>query len=163
MGSAFQSFRKQYSVTVLVIIVQLLSHVWLFETPWTIAQQSPQSFTISLSLLRFMSIELVMLSNLILCHPLFLLHSIFPSISVFSNESALCTRWPKYWSFSFSISPSSEYSGLISLGLTGLISLPSKWLLRVLSSTAIRKYQFFGTQLSLWFNSHIHTWLLEKL
>ena len=93
--------------------VQSLSHVWLFVTPWTAAHQASLSFTISQSLLKLMSIELIMPSNhLILCHPLHLLPSIFPSIRVFSSESALCIKWPKYWSFS--ISPSSKYSGLIS-------------------------------------------------
>ena len=96
-------------------VVQSLSHVQLFETPWTEAHQASLCFTISESLLKFLSIELVMPSNhLILCCPLLLLPSIFPSIRVFSNESALRIRWPKYWSFSFSISPSNEYSGLIS-------------------------------------------------
>ena len=95
--------------------VQSLSHVWLFATPWTAARQASLSITNSQSLLRLKSIELVMPSNhLIFCHPLLLLPSIFPSIRVFSNESVLRIRWPKYWSFSFSISPSSEYSGLIS-------------------------------------------------
>ena len=95
--------------------VQLLSHVQLFVTPWTAACQTSLSITNSLSLLKLMSIELVMPSNhLILSHPLLLLPSIFPSIKVFSTESVLCIRWPKYWSFSFSISPSNEYSGLIS-------------------------------------------------
>ena len=89
--------------------------VQLFVTPWTAAHQASLSFTISQSLLKFMSIESVMLSNhLILCHPLLLLPSVFPIIRVFSNESALRIRWPKYWSFSFSVSLSSEYSGLIS-------------------------------------------------
>ena len=88
---------------------------WLFAAPWTGARQASVSFTVSWSLLKLMSIEWVMLSNhLILCHPLLLLPSIFPSIRVFSNESALHIRWPKYWSFSFSLSPSNEYSGLIS-------------------------------------------------
>ena len=87
----------------------------LFETPGTAARQASLSFNISQSLLKPMSIELVIPSNhLILCHPLLLLPSIFPSIRVFSNELVLCIRWPKYWSFSFSISPSNEYSGLIS-------------------------------------------------
>ena len=91
-----------------------LSHVWLSATPWTAACQAFLSFTISWSLLRLMSIESVMPPNhFILCHPLLLLSSIFPSIKVFSKESAHHTRWPKYWSFSFSISPSKEYSGLI--------------------------------------------------
>ena len=96
-------------------------------------------------------------NHLILCHPLLLLPSIFPSIRVFSNELALSTRWPKNWSFSFSISPSNEYSALISFELTGLISLLSKRLSRVFSSTTIQKHQFFGTQPSLWSNSHIQT------
>ena len=95
--------------------VQLLSHVRLFVTPWTAAHQASLSITNSWSLLKLMSIESVMPSNhLILCHPLLLLSSIFPRIRVFSNASILCIRWPKYWSFSFNISPSSEYSGLIS-------------------------------------------------
>jgi len=95
-----------------VVVVQLLSHVRLFVMPWTAARQASPSITNSRSLLKLTSIESVMPSNhLILCRPL-LLPSIFPSISVFSNESALCIRWPKYWSFS--ISPSNEYSGLIS-------------------------------------------------
>ena len=107
-----------------------------------------------------MSIESLMPSNhLILCHPLLLLPSIFPNIRVFSNESALCIRWLKYWSFS--ISPSNENSGLISLGLTILIFLLSKGLSRVLSTT-IWKHQFTGAQPSLWSNSHICTWQLEK-
>jgi len=105
----------------------------------------------------------VMPSNhLILCHPLLPLPSIFPSIKVFSNESVLHIRWPKYWNFSFSISPSNEYSGWFPLGLTSLISLMSKGLSRVFSNTTVQKHQFFSTQLSLEFNSHIHTWLLEK-
>ena len=95
--------------------IQLLSRVQLFATPWTGAHQASLSFPIFWSLLKLMSIESVMPCNyLILCLPLFLPPSIFPSIRVFSNESALCIRWPKYWSFSFSISPSNEYSGLIS-------------------------------------------------
>ena len=92
-----------------------LTGVWLFVTPWTAAHQSSLSFTISWSLLKFMSIESMMPSNhLIFCHPLLHLPSIFPSIRVFSKESVLHIRWPKYWSFSFSTSPSNEYSGLIS-------------------------------------------------
>ena len=109
--------------------IQSLSHVWLFVTPWTAAHQASLSITNSLSLLKLMSIKSVMPSNhLILCCPLLLLPSIFPSIRVFSNDSVLHIRWPKYWSFSFSISPSNEYSGLFPLGLTGLISLLSKGL-----------------------------------
>ena len=99
----------------IVVVFQSLSHVQLFATPWTIAHQASLSFTISWSLLNLMSIELVMPSNhLILCCSLLLLYSIFPSIRVFFNESTLCIRWPNHWSFSCSISPSSEYSGLIS-------------------------------------------------
>ena len=86
-------------------------------------------------------------NHLTLCHPLLLLPSLFPSIKVFSNESALYIRWPKYWSFSFSISPSNEYSGLIALGLTGWISLQSKGLSRVFSNTTVQKHQLFSTQL----------------
>ena len=101
--------------------VQSLSCVRLFVTPWTAACQASLSFTNSWSLLKLMPIESVMPSNhLILCHPLLLLPSIFPTIRVFSNESTLCIRWPKYWSFSFSISPSNEYSGLISLRMDWL-------------------------------------------
>ena len=96
--------------------VQSLSHVRLFVTPWTVAHQASLSITNSWSLLKLMSIKLVMSSNhLILCCPLLLLSSIFPSIKVFCNESVLCIRWPKYWSFSFSISPSNEYSWQFSL------------------------------------------------
>ena len=98
--------------------VQSFSRGWLFANPWTAARQAPLSFTISQSLLKFMSTGSVMLSNhLIFSCPLLLLPSIFPSIRVFSSESAFHTRWPKYWSFSFSISPSYEYSGLISFGI----------------------------------------------
>ena len=96
--------------------VQSLSHVQLFMTPWTAARQAFLSITNSQSLLKLMSIELVISSNhLILCCPLLLLPSIFPQIKVFTNESVLCIRWPKYWRFSFSTSPSNEYSRLISL------------------------------------------------
>ena len=101
--------------------VQSLSHVQLFATPWTAACQASLSFTIFPSLLKLMSVESVRPSNhLILCPPLLLLPSIFPSIRVFSNESALCLTWPKYWSFSFSISPSNEYSELISFRIDWL-------------------------------------------
>ena len=101
--------------------VQPLSPVWLFVTPWTAACQASLSITNSWSLLKLMSIELVIpFNHLILCCPLFLLPSVFPSIRVFSNESVLHIRWPKYWSFSFSISPSNEYSGLISFRMDWL-------------------------------------------
>ena len=98
-----------------LFVVQLFNHVQFFATPWTAARQASLSFTISQNLLKLMSIVLVMPSNhLILCHPLLLLPSVFPSIRVFSNELTLRIRWLKYWSFNFSISPSNEYSGLIS-------------------------------------------------
>ena len=119
------------------------------------------SVTNSRSLLKLMSIESVMPSNhLTLHHPLLLPPSTFPSNRVFSNESALHIRWPKYWSFSFSLSACNEY--WFPLGWTGWISLQSKGLSRVFSNTTVQKHQFFCTQLSLWSNSHIHTWPLEK-
>ena len=121
------------------------------------------SFTISRSLFKLTYMVLMMPSNhFILRCPLLLLPSIVPGIRVFSSESVLHVRWPKYWRFSFSISPSNEYSGLISLRLTGLISLQCKGLSRVFSSTTVQKHQFFGVQPSLWSNSHIYTWVLEK-
>ena len=133
------------------ISVQSLSRVQLFATPWTAARQASLSITNSWSPPKPMSIELVMPSNhLILCQPLLLLPSIFPSIRVFSNESVLCIRWPKYWSFRFNISPSNEYLGLISLGWTAWISLQSKGLSRVFSITTVQKHQFFCTQLYLY-------------
>ena len=123
-------------------------------SPWTAARQA--SLTISLSLLKLMSIESVMLSNyLILCRPLLLMPSIFPSIRVFSSESALHIRWPKYWSFNFNINSSNEYSGLISSRIEWFDLLAVQGTLRVFSSTIIRKPHFFGAQPSLWSNSHI--------
>ena len=128
-----------------IVVFQLLSHVWLFSTPWTTARQASLSFTISQSLLKLMSIKVVMASNhLVLCHPLLLLPSIFPSIRVYSNELALLIRWPQYWSFSSSLS--NEYSEVISFRMTGLISLLSKGLSRVFFSTTVQKHHFFGTQ-----------------
>ena len=126
--------------------------------PWTAACQTSLSFAISQSLLKLMSIQSVMPSNhLILCHPLLLLPSIFPSIRVFSSESAPHIRWPKYWSFSFSIGPSSEYSGLISFRIDGFDFLAVEGTPpRVFSSTTVQKHQFFSAQLSLYSNSHIH-------
>ena len=116
-------------------------------TPWKEACQASLSFTMSQSLLKLMFIELVMSSNhLILCGPLLLLPSVFPSIRIFSNELNLCIRWPKYWSFS--IGPSSEYSGVISFRIDWLTSLLSKGLSRVFSSTTVQKHQF-GSRPSL--------------
>ena len=135
--------------------VQLLSFVQLFATPWTEAHQASLSFTNSRSLLKLTSIKSVMSSNhLILCRPLLLLPSVFPSIRVFSNESVLRSRWPKYWSFSFSISPSNEYSGLISFRMDWLDLLAvqgsHKSLLQHHSSKAsiLRPSAFFVVQLS---------------
>ena len=136
-----------------VVVVQLF--IGLFSTPWTEARQASLSFAISQSLLKFMSIESVMPTNHhILCRPLLLLPSIFASIRVFSNESALCIRWPKYWSFSFTINPSSKYSGLISFRINRF-HLPAvqgtlKSLLQHHSSKAsiLQPSAFFTVQLS---------------
>ena len=114
-------------------VVQSLSHVWLSVTPWTAARQASLSFTISQSLLKLMRIESVMpISHLVLCRPLLLLPSIFPSIRVFINESALQIRWPKYWRFSFSISPSNEHPGLISFRMDWLDLLAAQGTLKSL-------------------------------
>ena len=146
-------FFKKYVTN--VSSVPLLSHVWLFATPWTAAHQASLSITSFLSWPKPMSIKSVMPSHyLILCRPLLLLPPIPPSIRVFSNESTLCMMWPKYWSFSFSISPSNEHPGLI--------SLQSKGLSRVFSNTTVQKHQFFGAQPSSQSNSLIHTWPQEK-
>ena len=133
----------------IIVVVQLLNHVQLFVTPWTAACQASLSIAISHSLLKLMSTESMMPSNhLILCR-LLLLPSIFPSIRVFSNESVLGTRWSKYWHVSLSISPSNEYSGLISFRIDCFDLLGAKGLSRVFSNTTIWKHQFFGTQPSL--------------
>ena len=128
----------------------ILSYVQLFVIPWTAAYQASLSITNSWSLLKLMSIDSVMPSNrLILCHPLLLPPSIFPGIRVFSNESVLHIRSPKYWSFSFSIGPSNEYLGLISFRIDWLYLLAIQELSRVFSNTTIQKHQFFSAQLSL--------------
>ena len=150
--SKSSSKREVYNNTALPQLgsVQSLSCVQLFETPWTAACQASLSITNSQSPPKPMSIESVMPYNhLILCRPLLLLPSIFPSIRVFSKESALHIRWPKYWSFSLNISPSNEHPGLSPWGWTGWISLQSKGLSRVFSNTTVQKHQFFGTQLFL--------------
>ena len=142
--------------------VQSLSCVWLFVTPWTAALQAPRSITNSRSLLKLMSIALVMpFNHLILCHPRFLLPWIFPSIRVFSNESVLRIRWPKYWSFSFSISPSIEHSGLISFRMD--------WFDHAVQGTLKSFLQHHSSKASvLWHSAsfmaqlHIQTWLLGK-
>ena len=144
--------------------VQSLSRVWLFATPWTAACQASLSITNSWSLPKLISIKSVMpSSHLILCRPLLLLPPIPPSIRVFSNESTLRMRWPKYWSFSFNISPSNEHPGLISFKMDWLDLLGVQGTLkRVFANTTVQKHQFFGAQLSSQSNSHIHTWPLEK-
>ena len=130
--------------------LQSLSHVWLFATPWTTAHQASLSISNSWSSPKPMSSELATPSNhLILCRPLLLLPSVFPSITVFSNESALRFRWPKYWSFSFNISPSNEHPGLISFRMDWLGLLASRGISRVFSNTTVQKHQFFSAQLSL--------------
>ena len=141
---------------------QLLSHVQIFATPWTAACQASLSITNSQSPPKPMSIESVMPSNhLILCHPLLLLPSIFLCIRVFSNESALCIRWPKYWSFSFNINPSNEHPGLISFRIDWLDLLAVQGTLKSLlqhhsSKASILQHSAFQP------NSHIHAWPLEK-
>ena len=142
--------------------VQSFRRVRLFATPWIAAHQASLSFTNSQSLFKLISTESVMPSiHFILCRPLLLLPSVFPSIMVFFSESALHIRWPKDWSFSFTISPSDEYSGLISSRIDCLILL-CKGLSGVFSSTTIWKHQFFSAHHSSWSNSHILTWLVEK-
>ena len=143
--------------------VQLLSRVRLFATPWIAARQASLSITISQSSLKLTSIKSVMpSSHLILCHPLFLLLPIPPRIRVFSNESTLRMRWPEYWSFSFSIIPSKEHPGLISLRMDWLDLLAVQGTLKSLLHHTVQKHQFFGAQLSSQSNSHIHTSPLEK-
>ena len=144
--------------------VQLLSCVQLFATPWIAARQASLSITNSRSSLKLTSIEPVIpTSHLILCHPLLFLAPIPPSIRVFSNESTLHMRWPKYWSFSFSIIRSKEIPGLTSFRMDWWISLQSKRLSRVFTNnTTVQKHRFSSTQLSSQSNFHIHTWPLEK-
>ena len=141
-----------------VTVVQLLSRVQLFVTPWAAARQASLSSTNSRSLFELMSIESVMPSNhLILCHLLLLLLSIFPSIRVSSNESVFPIRWPKFWSFSFSISPFNEYSELISFRMEWLDLLAAQGTLKSLLQHHSSKASILGTHPSLWSNSHIHT------
>ena len=133
--------REINDTTVSISSVRSLSCVRLFATPWTTAHQASLSITNSRSLLKLMSIESVMPSNhLILCRPLLLLPPIPPSIRVFSNESTLRMRWPKYWNFSFSISPSNEHTGLISFRMDWWDLLESKGLARVFSNTTVQKH-----------------------
>ena len=145
---------RQGTVIINIIIVKgqsvQFSHSVVSDSlrpPWTAACQASLSNTNSRSLLKLISIGSVMPSNhLILCHPLLFPPSIFPSIRAFSNESVLCIRWPKYWSFSFSISPSNEYSGLISFRMDWLDLLAVQGTLKSLLHTTLQKYQLFGAQ-----------------
>ena len=153
---------NSFSESIWFVIIQLLNHVWLFVTPWTTAHPAFLSFTISLSLLKLVPIESMMLSNhLKFCPTCFLVPSIFPCIRVFSSGLTLPIRWPKHWSFSFSTSPFSVYPDLISSRIDWCDSL-SKGLSRVFSSTAVWNHRFLSAQLSLWSSSHIRPWLLEK-
>ena len=143
--------------------IQSLSRVWLFATPWITACLASLSITNSRSSPKLTSIESVMpSSHLILCYLLLLLTSIFPSIRVFSSESVLRLRWPNDWSFSFSISPSNEYSGLIAFRIDWLDLLAVQGTLKSLLQHHSSKASILWRSVSLWFNSHIHTWLLEK-
>ena len=145
-------------ISLSVSSVQSLSCVQLFAMLWTAARQASLSITNSQRLPKLMSIESVMPSNhLILCHPLLLLPSIFPSIRVFSNESILCIRWPKYWSFSFSIRPYNEHSGLITFRMDWLDLLAVQGTPKSLLQCHSSKASIFGAQLSLQSNTHIHT------
>ena len=136
---------------------------WLFATPWITARQASLSIINSRSSPKLICIELVMpSSHLILCRPLLLLLPIPPSSRVFSSESALCMRWTKYWSFSFSISPSNEHPGLVSFRMDWLDLLAVQGARKSLLQHHSSKHQFFGAQLSSQSNSHIHTWPQEK-
>ena len=183
--SAKRSFATKMSRCVsFALFVESLSRVWLFVTPWTAARQAALSFTISPSFCRLMFIELVMPSNhLILCYPLLLLPSIFPSIRVFFSESALRIRWPKYWNFSFSISPSNEYSGFISFWINWLDLLAVQGTLKSLlqhhssKASILRHSAFFMVKLShpymttgktigltIWtFVSKVMSWIIPSL
>ena len=150
-------------ITLTLLLWLSINCVWLFAIPWTAARQAFLSFTISQSLFKLMSIESVMpFKYPSLSPPLLHLPAIFPSIRVFSNESALHIRWSKYWSFRFSINPSNEYSGLISVRIDWFNFLAVQGTLKRLLQCQRQKCQFFSIQLSLLSYSHIHTWILEK-
>ena len=144
-------------IIIVAVVIQSPNHVQSFTTPWVAALQVSLFITIYQTLSKFMAIELVMQFNhIILCHLHLLLPSIFLSIRVFSKESAALIRWPKYQSFSYNISPSKEYSVLISIKTDWFDLLKIKGFSGVLSSTTVQKHQFFGAQPSLCSNSHIH-------
>ena len=159
LAAFLRLWTNTYCATLLIvwstsIVVQLLSHVWLFVTLWTAARQASLSVINSWRLLKLMSIESAMPSNcLILCHPLLVLPSIFASIRVFSNESALCIKWPKYWSFSFS--PSNEYSVLIAFKTDWFDLLAVQEALESFPSTTVQRHLFFYVPHFLLFLSHI--------
>ena len=160
-GVALKGIIRSLGLTRTTIVVKSLDCVWLCD-PWTVAHQASLSSPNSWILLKVISIELVMPSiHLILCHHLLLLTSIFPSIRIFSNESALCISWPKYWSFSFTISPSNEYSESITFRIDWFDLLAAQGTLKSLHHHNL-KHPLFSVQPSLWSNSHIHTWKLEK-
>ena len=169
------SSSSKFNMPVHSMLIISLAHFWSCcccfvvqlcltpRTPCTADHQVSLSFTISLSLIKlhvhWVGEAIQLFHSLLTPSPL---PSLFPSIRIFSSDLARPIRWPKYCSFHFGISPSNEYSGLISFGITGFISLLSKGLSRVFSSTTVQKHQFFGTQPPLWSNSHSYTWLLEK-
>ena len=147
----------------LFVIVQSLSGVWLFGTTWTAAHQASLFIRDTQTLLKFRFVESIMpSSHLILCCSILLLALIFPSIRVFSSESGFHIRWPRYWSFSFSISPSNDIQDWSPLEWTGWITLQSKGLSRVFSNTRVQKHQIFNAQPFLLCNSQISSGLLEK-
>ena len=164
-GTGCQNIVKTSVYTCWVILYICLHHQFMYLSDTSVAQScltlcNPMAN--SQSLLKLMSIESVMPSNhLILCFPL-LLPPIFHNIRVFCNESILLIRWSRYWSFSFSMSPSNKYSGFISFRIDSFDLLAVWGTLGVFSNTTVQKHQFFGAQLSSWSNSHIHTWLLDK-
>ena len=159
----WQVFYNENALFCIFSSVQLPSCIRLFQTPWIAACQASLSITNSQSSLKLMSIESVMPSNhLILCHPLLLPPLIFPSIRVFSNESVLRMRWPNYWIFTFSISPSNEHPGLISFRMDWLDLIAVQGTLKTLQHHSSKASKFFSSQLSLYSNSHIHAWSLEK-
>ena len=150
--------RSPFHLSYAFTSVQSLSRVQLFAIPWTATCQASLSITNSWNLPKLMSIELVTpSSHLILCHPLLLLPPTPPCIRVFSNESTLRMRWPKYWSFSFNISLSNKHSGLISFRMEWLDLFTVQGTSRVFSNTTVQKHQFFGAQLSSQSKSHIHS------
>ena len=157
-----RQFIEHIKLLLLLYSRSVVSDSLHFATAWTAVCQASLSFTISWNLVKLTSVEPVMPSNhLIICWPVLLLPSIFPSIRVFSNESALCIRWTKYWGFSVSISPSNEHSGLISFRIDWFDLLAVQRTLLDFSNATFQKLQFFSALPSLWSNSHIHTRPLE--